>query len=79
MKRDSKIIGGDETLLLVDDEKTNLNAVAELLETLGYRVLTAQTGQEAIDIFRSHQEDVKLVILDMIMPGQWAGARLSSG
>ncbi len=72
-KRDSKIIGGDETLLLVDDEKTNLNAVAELLKTLGYRVLRAQTGLEAIEIFRSHQEDVELIILDMIMPGMSGG------
>jgi two-component system, cell cycle sensor histidine kinase and response regulator CckA len=36
---------------------------------LGYTVLTAQSGQEAIEIYQSRREDIDLVILDLIMPG----------
>ena len=72
-RRAVKIIGGNETLLLVDDETTNLDAVSELLQTLGYKTLTARTGQEAIEIFRSRREEIKLIILDMIMPSLSGG------
>jgi two-component system cell cycle sensor histidine kinase/response regulator CckA len=40
----------------------------KMLEKLGYRVLTADTGQRAIDLFNRHRGQIKLVILDMIMP-----------
>jgi PAS domain S-box-containing protein len=64
-----KLLRGDETILIVDDERANIDAVKELLEDLGYRILTAQSGGKAIEIFRKHNEDIDLVILDMIMPG----------
>jgi signal transduction histidine kinase/DNA-binding response OmpR family regulator len=59
---------GDETILIVDDEPINTEAVKELLETLGYKILTAQGGRKAIEIYREHPGEIQLVILDMIMP-----------
>jgi len=61
---------GNETILLVDDEEIILDVGEALLTSLGYRVLTAQGGNEAIDILRSSlpSSPPDLVILDMIMP-----------
>jgi PAS domain S-box-containing protein len=61
-------IRGAETLLLVDDEEMVLNVGAQMLGRLGYTVLTAQNGQEAIKLYRQQKNTIALVILDMIMP-----------
>jgi len=58
---------GSETILLVDDEQVILTVNGEMLEKLGYKVLIAKGGREAIEIFRGNP-DIRLVILDMIMP-----------
>jgi PAS domain S-box-containing protein len=59
---------GEGTLLLVDDEKMILEVGRQMIEKLGYKVLTAQTGQEALDVYAHFRDRVDLVILDMIMP-----------
>ncbi len=61
--------GGRETILLVDDEKVITEVTGKLLEELGYRILTAGGGQEAVDLYRQKHAEIDLVILDMIMPG----------
>lgn len=58
-----------ETILLVDDEPMNLDVTRELLESLGYRVYLAASGQKALAVFMEKREEIDLVILDMIMPG----------
>ena len=63
------ILGGRETVLFVDDERTIIEVMEETLETLGYRVLTADNGEEAIRLYREGKEEIDLVILDVIMPG----------
>lgn len=60
---------GTETILLVDDEKVVLQVNKELLESLGYRVYAAGSGQEAIAVYMEKRNKIDLVILDMIMPG----------
>ena len=65
---ESNLLTGHETILLVDDEPLNSGVVKELLEKLGYKIMTAQSGQETIEIFKGHQGKIQLVILDMIMP-----------
>ena len=60
---------GHETILLVDDEKMVLYVTVEMLKRLGYKILTAQSGQEALEICKRHKEAIDLIILDMIMPG----------
>jgi PAS domain S-box-containing protein len=64
-----KTVRGKETILLVDDEETVLEVTVKLLEVLGYRVLVARTGHEAVEMYRFLRNEIDLVILDMIMPG----------
>ena len=67
------LIKGTGTILLIDDEKMILEVGLELLEELGYTVLSAMSGQEAIDVFQKDQDNIDLVIMDMIMPGMGGG------
>jgi two-component system, cell cycle sensor histidine kinase and response regulator CckA len=62
------LLTGHETILLVDDEPINIVTTKELLEALGYNILTALSGKEAIKLYREHFGKIQLVILDMIMP-----------
>ena len=59
---------GSETILLVEDEPTILNLGRRMLETLGYRVLTANTPGEAIEIAEGHAGQIDLLITDVVMP-----------
>jgi DNA-binding NtrC family response regulator len=58
-----------KTILLADDEPTVLEVSSEILTVLGYNVLTAERGEDALSLFQSRREGIDLVILDMIMPG----------
>jgi CheY-like chemotaxis protein len=64
-----QIIHGTETILLVDDEAPIIDVGHEMLCKLGYKVLVANSGAAAIDIYRKNRDSIGLVILDMIMPG----------
>jgi len=64
-----KIAHGTETILLVDDEDMIVDVSRKLLEKLGYTVLTAVSGREAIEMYQKHLKKIALVIVDMIMPG----------
>lgn len=59
---------GTGTILVVDDEEKVAQVFARLLRKIGYDVLTASGGREAIEIVRQHGKTISLVILDMIMP-----------
>jgi PAS domain S-box-containing protein len=60
--------GGGETVLVVEDEDPLRNIAAEVLESLGYRVITAANGEEAIDIFRERHGQIDLALIDVVMP-----------
>ena len=60
--------GHDQMILLVDDDSALLNTVREILEGLNYRTLTASNGEEAVKTFFDHHDEVKLVIMDVVMP-----------
>jgi len=60
--------GHGETILLVDDEESMRNTTVEVLESLGYKVLSARDGEEALQIFIAHQNIISLVITDIVMP-----------
>ncbi len=64
-----KLIKGSETVLLVDDEEMILEVGKAMLEKLGYRVVIANGGEQAIDTVKNGGDEIDLVILDMIMPG----------
>jgi two-component system, cell cycle sensor histidine kinase and response regulator CckA len=59
---------GTETILVVDDERLDLELTTNLLTPLGYQVLTANSGQAAVDMVREHEGDIHLVLLDVSMP-----------
>jgi PAS domain S-box-containing protein len=63
------IMPGNGLVLLVDDEAVVLEASSRMLQKLGFTVLRASGGQEAIDIFRQKAAELDLVILDIVMPG----------
>ncbi|MFO7569203.1 MAG: PAS domain S-box protein [Smithellaceae bacterium] len=56
------------TLLIIDDEAMILKVATDMLKTLGYRILTAQDGPSAIELYRQKQASIDLVIVDMVMP-----------
>ena len=63
-----EILKGSETVLLVDDEDIIIDVGRDLLEKLGYEVLTAKSGREAVEIYENNREKIDIVILDMVMP-----------
>ncbi|MHC4945496.1 MAG: PAS domain S-box protein [Planctomycetota bacterium] len=60
--------GGNETILLAEDEPTVRSLAVQILEKAGYRVLTAANGVEALKIFESHADEIDLAFLDVVMP-----------
>jgi len=60
---------GSETILLVEDEAALREITQEYLQSLGYQVLAASNGMLALDICRSHQGHIELILTDIIMPG----------
>jgi CheY-like chemotaxis protein len=62
------LVGGTETILLVDDEVAVRNLGESMLRRFGYHVLTASSARDALAIFQDHKEEISLVILDLIMP-----------
>jgi PAS domain S-box-containing protein len=59
---------GDELVLVVDDEDIIRNLCRDILSMLGYRVLLAENGRVATDLYRQRADEIALVIIDMIMP-----------
>ena len=72
-KAHEKFVEGRETVLLVDDEDMIIDVGTRMLKKLGYVVLTARDGKEAIDIFKQQQDKIDLIVLDMIMPQMGGG------
>jgi len=58
---------GTETILLVDDEDSLRIVVVDLLRQLGYQVLTASSGKEALSVAEKHSSKIDLLVTDVIM------------
>jgi CheY-like chemotaxis protein len=56
------------SILVVDDEEMALTLIKSLLSGAGYRVLTAQSGFECLDLFRRQPQGYELILLDLTMP-----------
>jgi PAS domain S-box-containing protein len=67
------VMVGKETVLLVDDEEMIIDVGKQLLKKLGYKVLIARSGEDAIGFFSENKGEIDIVILDMIMPGMGGG------
>jgi|GEM_PF-3538437 len=65
---DIDVIKGKGTILIVDDEEMVIDVGRQMLKALGYKVLVAQNGNEAVKIYKKENDKIDLVILDMIMP-----------
>src|SRR6266851_4864761 len=65
---DALVRGGTETILVAEDHEGMREMAREILETLGYHVLLAADGEEAVHQVAAHRNDVSLVLLDVIMP-----------
>lgn len=65
---DEKLVLGNESVLLVDDEERILTVGREICKALGYSVITAGSGKEALSIYKQEKHNINLVVLDMIMP-----------
>jgi PAS domain S-box-containing protein len=61
-------VGGNETLLIVDDEKETLNAVQEALTSHGYKTFAISDSPSALNIFKKIPQEIALVITDIAMP-----------
>ncbi|SHO50845.1 hybrid sensor histidine kinase/response regulator [Desulfopila aestuarii] len=70
---ETRIDQGVETILLVDDEEMIVEVGEAVLKKLGYRVLVARGGRQAIGLLEEYGDDIDLVLLDMIMPGMDGG------
>jgi PAS domain S-box-containing protein len=67
------VLKGAGTILLIDDEQMIIKVGEELLEELGYNVLTAESGPDALKLYAKNADKIDLVIMDMIMPGMGGG------
>ncbi len=67
-KPDGLLRGGNERIMLVDDEKQIIEMETQMLERLGYRVTALTSSPEALEIFSSNPGNFDLVITDMTMP-----------
>ena len=68
---------GTETLLVVDDNPDVLEAATDLLAPLGYRMLTAGSGREALAVLEAARPPVSLMLTDVVMPGGMNGITLA--
>jgi PAS domain S-box-containing protein len=68
-----RIMKGNETILLVDDEALVIDVGVQLLGKLGYTVIEAKSGRDAIRIFKEQNHTIDMLILDMVMPNMGGG------
>jgi two-component system, cell cycle sensor histidine kinase and response regulator CckA len=66
-------VGGGGTVLLVEDEEMLREMAATMLTRMGYKVRTAKDGVEALEIFKNHLDEIRVVLSDLSMPrmGGW--------
>ncbi len=67
------MLKGTGTVLIVDDEKMIVDAIKQMIQKLGYDVIIAYGGVEAIERFMENKDNINIVILDMIMPDKSGG------
>jgi PAS domain S-box-containing protein len=63
-----KDIKNSRTVLLIDDEDMIVEVGREILGILGYKVLTARSGEKGIEVYQQNRDQIDVVILDMVMP-----------
>ena len=69
----SEIQYGKGMILVVDDDERIIDLEKKMLGTLGYDVMVARSGKEALDLYNTHKHEIDLVVLDLVMPGLSGG------
>jgi PAS domain S-box-containing protein len=69
--------GGNETILLVEDEAPVRSLARMVLEQKGYRVIEADSGLSALELWQQHRDTIDLLLTDMVMPGGISGQELA--
>ena len=67
---DMAVERGTETILLAEDNEGVRKLTTEILESAGYRVICAADGDEAVEKFKGHKNDIRLLVFDVIMPNK---------
>jgi two-component system cell cycle sensor histidine kinase/response regulator CckA len=62
--------GGRETILIAEDEPSLRRLTERLVTSLGYSVILAATGEEAVELFMRHRDEIDLLLVDIVMPGK---------
>lgn len=70
-------IGGNETILVVEDEPALRELVVNILKLYGYFVFEAESGPEALDLWVKHRKKIDLVLTDLVMPEGISGRDLA--
>jgi two-component system, cell cycle sensor histidine kinase and response regulator CckA len=74
---EQRVIGGTETLLVVEDEAPLLKLIHHILESYGYEVLGCSSGKAALELWGEHRKKIDLLLTDMILPDGMAGPELA--
>ena len=63
-----QIPGGVETVLLAEDEEMVRKFTSRVLTRAGYKVISSSDGEEAVEMFKKHQDEIDILVFDVIMP-----------
>jgi nitrogen-specific signal transduction histidine kinase/FixJ family two-component response regulator len=77
--RDCVTARNRETILVAEDDKAVRDALSRILQGAGYRIVLAQSGEDAVRLFQTHRNTLALAMLDVAMPGKggrWAAAQI---
>ena len=69
--------GGQETILVVEDEQPVRELVCTLLQGHGYQILEAETGVRALEVWKQHRNEIALLLTDVVMPDRLNGRQLA--
>jgi CheY-like chemotaxis protein len=73
----AEVLGGKETILLVEDEHSVRITIRRVLESKGYTVREATTAREALEVWQTHEREIALLLTDIVMPGEMTGRDLA--
>ena len=68
--------GGNETILIVEDDVSLCASLRKVLSQLGYNIMEAANGAEAVEIWKQNRDKINLVLTDVVMPGGMSGIDL---
>jgi nitrogen-specific signal transduction histidine kinase/CheY-like chemotaxis protein len=71
------VVGGTETILIVEDEETLREMARDILKDCGYRILEAATGRQALEVWNQSAKEIDLLLTDMVMPEGMSGVDLA--